>query len=56
MDTIANDSDTYNNIMQPMMNSNKGKRMMTNHENTMKMRKHNPDMIKGIDSRNEGRI
>ncbi len=31
MNTIANDCDTSNDVMQPMMNSNKEKRMMTNH-------------------------
>ncbi len=45
MNTIANDCDTSNNIMQPMMNSSKGKRMMKNHENIIKMRKHDPGMI-----------
>lgn len=31
-----------------MMNSYKGKMMMTNHENMLKMMKDNPDMMKGM--------
>lgn len=45
MDTIANNSDTSKDMMQAMMNSSKGKMMMTNHENMMN---DNPDMMKGM--------